>query len=313
MADTYTEFLNLTKPEVGGSRDSWGVKQNDNLGKLDAWAKALDATVKSNTALANAAMPRAGGIFSGAISATNVESRTGAAGANGYSSLVAGSVDRPGYVEFRMKDGTRAGYVGWSDGAKKLSIQGENGFTFDFGQVPTIGGKPVYFADNLDLSSRVAKSGDNMSGGLGIISADGLKLEAPNTSNWRIRPIGGNRLQFCDAANTVEYFSFGVDGTFSTRQLGDLNSRIEARGAAYQQAAYNQCVSSIRQSFAGDLYNSWNLNNGMAEPYGGSYMSSRATVADGTANGAWIPGIFRWRTLQFYNPSLGGWVSSYYI
>ena len=36
MADTFTPNYNLTKPEVGGSRDSWGGKENENWDKIDA-------------------------------------------------------------------------------------------------------------------------------------------------------------------------------------------------------------------------------------------------------------------------------------
>lgn len=47
MIDAFTGTLNLTKPEVGGSRDAWGAKWNDNADKIDAAIKANADAVKN--------------------------------------------------------------------------------------------------------------------------------------------------------------------------------------------------------------------------------------------------------------------------
>jgi len=44
MADTYTNYYNLTKPEVNSSRNTWGAKQNANLDVVDTALKSLADT-----------------------------------------------------------------------------------------------------------------------------------------------------------------------------------------------------------------------------------------------------------------------------
>lgn len=60
MADSFTANYNLTKVEVGASANTWGGKLNSNFDTLDTQLKAVSTT-------ATAAMPKAGGTFSGSI------------------------------------------------------------------------------------------------------------------------------------------------------------------------------------------------------------------------------------------------------
>src|ERR1051326_948820 len=63
MPDTTTLNYGWTKPAVGASSDSWGGKLNTDLDGIDSALFAVSG-------VANAALPKAGGVMSGAIVCT---------------------------------------------------------------------------------------------------------------------------------------------------------------------------------------------------------------------------------------------------
>jgi hypothetical protein len=142
-----------------------------------------------------------------------------------------------------------------------------------------------------------------------------LGMNYPNVfySGWQVRENAYTYLM--NQSNGDSLFWIGSDGSLATKQLGDINNRIESRASAFaadaRQTAYNQCVSSLRMVFVGDQYVTYAYNRGMIEPYGASWVSGFSSILSSDQNDI-IIGYIRWRQNQYYNPSVGGWVASYY-
>lgn len=65
MADTYTSRLNMVKPEINGSLNTWGNKLNSNTDLVDVWAIAKETQLASLTS--GLAAATAGGVPIGTI------------------------------------------------------------------------------------------------------------------------------------------------------------------------------------------------------------------------------------------------------
>ncbi|MFJ7438225.1 hypothetical protein ACIQW5_11265 [Methylorubrum thiocyanatum] len=168
----------------------------------------------------------------------------------------------------------------------RLYVQKEHGYNFVNNAISIGGAGDIWTNELGDLKSyierrgrewaefkandRVAKTGDTMSGDLEIgKSYPNLKLHYHGVRIWDIQVREDGRLYFWGGDGQVT-MSIGTGGDINTRQLGDLNSRIEDR--AYAWAATRQA----------------NLGFTPVEQGGGAYMGSNKIRIgwDGPANAA---------------------------
>jgi hypothetical protein len=127
-----------------------------------------------------------------------------------------------------------------------------------------------------------------------------------NVLRARITIDGGGTTILQNGDNGDNFFYVTTGGVVWTKQFGDLNSRIESRGQAYSDAAFNRCFSQGRYVFVGDYDITGNYNGGMVEPFSPSVCTGRSSITSGDGNDIIIRAM-RFRRPQFYLPN-AGWV-----
>jgi hypothetical protein len=88
----------------------------------------FNPATKADVSALAAYAPLAGAAFTGSIAVKTSPTF-------GSVNLVGGNnAQNPGYIEFLTGENTRRGYIGFNNGASRLLLQGDNGWSFEFGQ-----------------------------------------------------------------------------------------------------------------------------------------------------------------------------------
>jgi len=308
VPDSFTDYLNLTKPEIGGSRDAWGPKLNDAFDKIDAWAKVSNTkTEKSLNAKDDLAQGVAGAV-------TFAKKTTHTLGASFGAAIDAAGNSKFGTVEVSGGAVTVYGAEGNDEkGSVSLNKAGTRGIIWNVDRYSLPGadlyvnGQKAFTAGNLDPAKYIDKTVTNRQSVSGPLAATALEFVKPNVlrGQWIVSEDGRINLLNGDSGDT--FLTIGQDGSVSTKQFGDLNTRIEDRARAYAEDRANQMGN--QRVVATALQGSW----GLQVPSGATVTAPHpgvVTTIQTNVDGK-IINMFG-RFMYFNTPNLG-WVGAYTI
>lgn len=276
--DTFTEFLNLIKPEIGGSRDAWGQKFHQDMDEIDVWAKGVDTLAKDavyksiqKDAQGNTVKQVVAGPvdFSAAVNLNDVasvgklltakegvvvpEGKSFTAGAGffheapgkAYLEIVTGSANN-----FRI---VNAAYTQELFKVDPTSILYKGGAMWHQGNLT-----PGNYYDKTSTAQQLGY-GDHK-----ISKANAqLILEYGGVYAWGIMSASNSELQLRDTNGGETKFAVRTNGSLWSSQMGDINDRIESRAKSWADDRIANYNAQVASTYA-------NKNSGDAQLFAGA-------------------------------------------